>query len=101
MRMNGASMAGIVVIIVIFLVSAGTCRSQAEKEIDSVLAGQASAWNKGDIEGYMQGYWKSDSLLFTSGGNIQRGWKATLEKYRKNYSTKSKMGILKFSGLEC
>ncbi len=72
-----------------------------KQEIIIVLNKQVEAWNRGDIEGFMQGYWKSDSLLFTSGGNIQRGWKATLEKYRKNYSTKSKMGILKFSGLEC
>jgi ketosteroid isomerase-like protein len=39
-------------------------------------------------------------LLFTSGGKIQRGWKATSEKYRKSYNSKEKMGILKFSGLE-
>ena len=48
----------------------------------------------------MQGYWHSDSLLFTSGGTIQRGWQATLEKYRKSYSTKAQMGTLLFSELE-
>ena len=73
------------------------------KDIDSiksVLTLQVQAWNKGDIEGYMQGYWKSDSLLFTSGGKIQRVWLATFEKYKKSYDTKSKMGTLKFSQLE-
>ncbi len=72
-----------------------------KEEILAMLNKQVEAWNRGDIEGFMQGYWKSDSLLFTSGGNIQRGWNATLEKYQKNYNTKSKMGVLKFTELEC
>lgn len=71
-----------------------------EQEIRAVLDKQVQAWNNGDMEGYMDGYWKSDSLLFTSGGNIQRGWQATLEKYKKGYSTKAKMGTLRFSQLE-
>jgi ketosteroid isomerase-like protein len=70
------------------------------KEINSVILAQTAAWNSGDIGGYMQEYWKSDSLLFTSGGRIQRGWKATYEKYKKSYGSKSKMGRLEFSGLE-
>jgi ketosteroid isomerase-like protein len=70
------------------------------KEIGKLLENQASAWNKGNIAGYMEGYWKSDSLLFTSGGNIQRGWNATYEKYEKSYNSKKKMGELNFSELE-
>jgi ketosteroid isomerase-like protein len=73
--------------------------STAAKEIRLVLLQQADAWNSGNIDGYMEGYWKSDSLLFTSGGNIQRGWQATLKKYRKSYGTKAEMGTLKFSQL--
>lgn len=69
-------------------------------EVDSVLTAQAGAWNRGDIAGYMDGYWKSDSLLFTSGGNIRRGWKETLDAYAARYDTPEKMGTLKFSGLE-
>ena len=88
--------------ILIFFIAFSSTVSQSQpiKEIESILSAQASAWNRGDIEGYMQGYWKSESLLFTSGGNIQRGWQATLEKYTKAYSTKAKMGVLKFSQLE-
>lgn len=71
-----------------------------KEEIQSVLDTQVSAWNEGNIKGYMDGYWKSDSLIFTSGGNINRGWKATFEKYTKSYDSKEKMGILKFSNLE-
>lgn len=70
------------------------------KEIEAVLMKQAAAWNKGDIAGYMEGYWNSDSLLFTSGGKTQRGWNATFEKYKASYNTNEKMGTLKFSQLE-
>ncbi len=69
-------------------------------EIRGVLMRQMDAWNKGDIRGYMEGYWKSDSLLFTSGGNIRRGWQATLDKYLKSYATPAAMGTLRFSDLE-
>jgi len=68
--------------------------------VDSVLTAQAEAWNAGDIAGYMEGYWKSDSLLFTSGGNVRRGWRETFEKYSASYDTPEKMGKLRFSGLE-
>jgi uncharacterized protein (TIGR02246 family) len=71
-----------------------------ERKILSVLKRQQEAWNRGDIAGYMAGYWNSDSLLFTSGGNVRRGWNITYEKYKASYSTREKMGVLKFSGLE-
>lgn len=74
--------------------------SSTIRVIRSILSEQATAWNQGDIDGYMEGYWKSDSLLFTSSGDIQRGWKATLEKYRASYNTKEKMGKLTFSDLD-
>ncbi len=71
-----------------------------QEEIASVLARQMNAWNAGDIAGYMDGYWHSDSLLFTSGGSVRRGYQETLEKYKKKYATKELMGKLTFSGLE-
>ena len=77
-----------------------TSGAYQQEEIQSVLDMQVNAWNSGDIAGYMDGYWKSDSLLFTSQGKIQRGWQATLQKYEKSYGTKEKMGTLKFSELE-
>ena len=86
-------------LLLLFLITSASL-SQSAPDIESVLSKQAEAWNAGDISGYMQGYWKSDSLLFTSGGKIQRGWKATFEKYKKGYETKAKMGTLKFSNLE-
>jgi len=68
--------------------------------VDSMLTAQAQSWNRGDIAGYMEGYWKSDSLLFTSGGRIRRGWRETFEKYTATYDTREKMGKLTFSDLE-
>jgi len=69
-------------------------------EIQAALDNQTQAWNKGDIDGYMQYYWHSDSLLFTSGGQVRRGWQETLDKYGKSYDSREKMGTLRFSGLE-
>ena len=60
-------------------------------EIDSVLNMQVGAWNRGDVAGFMDGYWKSDSLLFTSGGNVRRGWRETFEKYSASYNTREKI----------
>ena len=74
--------------------------TSAINEIRVLLTQQASDWNNGNMDSYMEGYWKSDSLLFTSGGNIRRGWRVTLEKYRKSYDSKSKMGVLSFADLE-
>jgi ketosteroid isomerase-like protein len=74
--------------------------SGAVSEIRAVLNVQTGAWNNGDIDGYMQGYWQSDSLLFTSGGNIERGWRAARNKYKRSYSSRAKMGFLTFSEIE-
>ncbi len=68
--------------------------------IRKVMDEQAAAWNRGDVEGFMQGYWKSEKLNFVSGTDVARGWQAALDRYRKNYDSKAKMGTLTFSGLE-
>ena len=88
------------VLILVCALGSAESTAQPAKEILAVLDSQVVSWNRGDIDGYMRGYWKSDSLLFTSGGKIQRGWNATLEKYRRAYSTKDLMGTLKFSQCE-
>lgn len=61
---------------------------------------QAEAWNRGDVEGYMDGYWRSPSLTFSSRGNVTRGFDATLQRYRSAYPDKAAMGQLTFSDLE-
>jgi ketosteroid isomerase-like protein len=67
-----------------------------EKEIKNLLEQQRSGWNKGDMEAYMQGYWKSDSLLFIGRSGPDYGWQKTLESYKKFYPDKASMGYLTF-----
>ncbi|MFA5805802.1 MAG: nuclear transport factor 2 family protein [Melioribacteraceae bacterium] len=65
-----------------------------EKEILKVMENQAKAWNKGSVEGYMHGYWKSDSLRFVAKIGVQYGWNMTFDMYKKNYNSKEEMGSL-------
>jgi len=69
-------------------------------DIKKILDEQTAAWNRGDIDGFMQGYWNSPEMTFVSGDNVTRGWQPTLERYKKNYNTREKMGVLTFSELE-
>ncbi len=66
------------------------------QDIVDVIAQQQRDWNSGDIDGFMRGYWRSDSLRFASGGDITTGWQATLDRYKARYPDKSTMGILEF-----
>lgn len=81
-------------------VSAQTQNAKAQTAIRKVMEDQAAAWNRGDVAGFMQGYWKSDQMVFVSGTNVARGWQAALDRYKKNYDSKAKMGTLTFSDLE-
>ncbi len=73
----------------------------AEEAIRAVLASQVEAWNKGDLEMFMQGYWSSPELTFFSAGNRTQGWQATLDRYRKRYQAEGQeMGRLTFSELQ-
>lgn len=69
---------------------------EAESEMTAVLIAQQEAWNAGDIESFMQGYWKNDQLRFASGGNITFGWDETLTGYLNRYDNRAKMGTLEF-----
>lgn len=71
-------------------------QSNAEKEIRALLSTQNTAWNNGDIVGFMQGYWKSDSLMFIGKNDIKYGWQNTLDNYKKGYPDTAAMGKLKF-----
>ncbi len=74
--------------------------AKALAAIRAVLDAQAAAWNRGDIEGYMDGYARSDDIVFVSGDSVTRGWQATFDRYKKGYDTREKMGTLEFSDLE-
>ncbi len=69
-------------------------------EIRAMLQRQADAWNMGDIDVFMEPYWQSADLTFSTGGRLTRGFAATLERYRKRYPTPDAMGRLTFSDLE-
>lgn len=71
-----------------------------ENAIKEVMHAQTLAWNKADIEGFMQGYWQSDSLKFIGKNGIKYGWKTTLENYKKSYPNADAMGQLTFTILE-
>ena len=70
-----------------------------EDRILSVLATQQTAWNDGDIDGFMQGYWQSPELRFASGGSVTKGWQETRDRYHANYADRSLMGELSFDDL--
>jgi ketosteroid isomerase-like protein len=81
-------------------ISAQSKDEKTKAAIKKVLDEQAAAWNRGDIESFMQGYWKSPEMMFVSGDSMTKGWQPTLERYKKTYDSKAKMGILGFSELE-
>ena len=66
-----------------------------ESAIKEVLSQQVNAWNQGDLNAFMQGYWKSDSLLFI-GSKISNGWDSTLVRYQRSYPDRAAMGTLRF-----
>ncbi|HEX8163991.1 MAG TPA: nuclear transport factor 2 family protein [Pyrinomonadaceae bacterium] len=68
--------------------------------IRAVIDAQAAAWNRGDVEGYMDGYERGDATTFVSGDQITRGWQTVLDRYKKSYDTREKMGTLTFSDLD-
>lgn len=70
--------------------------AQDQKAITNLLEKQRLAWNRGDLYGYMDSYWKSDSLLFVGKSGPKYGWKTTFDNYRKNYPDDSAMGTLTF-----
>jgi ketosteroid isomerase-like protein len=89
-----------------FMLSLGTllaCASLASAAprdpIRAVLDDQVAAWNRGDIDGFMQGYARSPRTTFVSGDEVTRGWQTVHERYAKKYNSRAKMGALTFSGL--
>ena len=68
-------------------------------EILGLLQTQAVAWNRGDIDAFMQTYAPVSDLRFASGGNVTYGWQPTLERYKQHYPNRAAMGTLAFSEL--
>ncbi len=69
-------------------------------KFQTILTSQAKAWNRGDLDGFMEFYWKSPQLSFSSGGKTTHGWSRTRDGYKSRYPTQEQMGQLTFSDLE-
>jgi beta-aspartyl-peptidase (threonine type) len=75
--------------------------AKSQAEVRAVLEAQVAAWNRGDLEGFMAGYWRSPELVFCSGATVTKGWEPTLERYRRRYQSEGReMGQLGFEGIE-
>jgi hypothetical protein len=87
-----------VVTFLLLLVSIQMTAQQGEEAaIRKVLNSQTEAWNRGDIEGFMKGYWENDSLMFIGKSGITYGWTNTLNNYKKGYPDTASMGKLIFN----
>ena len=90
-------MKGILLLLFCFFTFSASAQKVDEKQqILNLLEKQRSDWNKGDVEAYMKGYWKSDSLLFVGKSGPTYGWQKTMDNYKKGYPDKTAMGFLTF-----
>jgi len=81
----------------LFIVNLGLGQAGRERTILNILDKQTRAWNRGDIESFMEGYWKSDSLMFIGKSGVTYGWTNTLNNYKKGYPDTAAMGKLNFT----
>jgi uncharacterized protein (TIGR02246 family) len=68
--------------------------------IRAVMAAQVAAWNRGDVDGFMNGYARSGATEFVGGDKLTRGWQTVRDRYKKKYDSREKMGTLRFSEVE-
>jgi uncharacterized protein (TIGR02246 family) len=80
----------------LLLTAGALAQDRDEAAIRALLHTQTEAWNKGDLEAFMQTYWNSDSLQFIGRNGITRGWQQTLANYKRTYPNKAAMGTLTF-----
>ncbi len=90
-----------VIVLTVALVTSALSEASGPDQVRNLLTDQQAAWNRHDLEGFMQGYWNSEELTFFSGPNVAHGWKAALERYRKHYQGEGQeMGKLEFVDLQ-
>lgn len=75
-------------------------RDGDRQAISAVLNAQQTAWNRGDVDAFLVGYWHSPELTFSGSSGVARGWDGVLTRYKKNYPDRAAMGQLDFSDLE-
>ena len=84
----------------LFYIPGPFAQTKDELQIRNILNRQTTAWNAGNLEEFMQGYWKSDSLMFIGKSGITYGWQKTLDNYKKSYPDTAAMGKLTFTLIE-
>ncbi len=87
--------------LLIFNIALSHAQSEKDKmSISNLMEKQANDWTNGNIEAFMEGYWKSDSLMFIGSNGITYGWQSTFNNYKKRYPDRATMGALKFDILK-
>ncbi len=86
--------------IFLFPINFSQAQTKDESAVRDILNEQVKAWNAGDINLYMQGYWQSDSLMFIGKNGVTYGWQNTLNNYKKGYPDTAAMGKLKLNIIE-
>ena len=87
----------IIFLFLLFITLNAVAQSKDELAIRKVLAEQNDAWNRGDIDGFMKGYWENDSLMFIGKTGVTYGWTNTLNNYKRGYPDTASMGKLIFT----
>ena len=88
------------IFLLVIAVATANASGNGATEIRAVMATQVAAWNRGDIDGFMEGYARSEATEFVSGDKLTRGWRVVRDRYRKKYDTREKMGRLTFSDIK-
>ena len=87
----------LLILISILWSSTGFTQDRNARAILDLLDTQTAAWNKGDLQGFMKGYWENDSLRFIGKSGITYGWSNTLANYKRGYPDTAAMGKLNFT----
>ena len=87
----------LLLLLLLAIPAAGFGQSPDEIAVKKLLSDQQACWNRGDIDGFMKGYWKNDSLTFTGKSGVTYGWTKTLANYKRNYPDTATMGKLAFT----
>lgn len=88
------------ILLLLAFANANAQKTNDEQQVRAVLAMQQASWNNGNLDMFMQGYWKSDSVMFVGSKGIVYGWQNTMDGYKKAYPDTASMGKLQFTLLE-
>ncbi len=84
-------------ILLLLMLPLASIAQNDEQKIRTILKEQTESWNKGDLNDFMKGYWKNDSLMFIGKSGVTYGWENTLQNYIKGYPDREQMGKLEFN----